>query len=313
MPPPPLIAPTPSNVRPPDEPLMVIAVAACAGAGYATSTPASASSRLAAAAQPRDGRGVRAAGGSTGRPHVLSSVSFPSAEPPSAQRRQVNANKAIRQRRTSMSADSSPGFPSSQLADRPIAPGSCGPEGINVRPGRPRNTFSATGWRINLPIAKSRAGRHSGNWAACSPMAPWWTRALRTAGRPQPGLGCESVTTSRRPACPEAGPVTVRSLSSLFAISVVRMLEMPASRSTETHSGRARLPPRPSCSDVTANISWSTGSATTRIRLATKPAAHRTQTGNGDQPAMTASTRTTAPGVAGGTTVPSTRSPSTRR
>ncbi|GIF02754.1 hypothetical protein Asi03nite_02920 [Actinoplanes siamensis] len=56
LPPPPLMAPTPSNVRPPDVPLMVIAVAACAGAGFTISAPATASSRPAAAAQPRDDR-----------------------------------------------------------------------------------------------------------------------------------------------------------------------------------------------------------------------------------------------------------------
>src|SRR3954469_17542750 len=52
------MAPTPSNVRPPDEPLMLIDVAACAGAGNATSAHASVTSRLTAAAQARDGRGT---------------------------------------------------------------------------------------------------------------------------------------------------------------------------------------------------------------------------------------------------------------
>src|SRR3954469_7396370 len=47
------MAPTPSKVRPPEAPLMVIAVAAWAGAGNPTSRPTSTTSRPAAAGQPR--------------------------------------------------------------------------------------------------------------------------------------------------------------------------------------------------------------------------------------------------------------------
>src|SRR4051812_12000033 len=50
------MAPTPSNTRPPDEPLMVIAVAACAGVGLASSTLAAASTSPAIAARARTSR-----------------------------------------------------------------------------------------------------------------------------------------------------------------------------------------------------------------------------------------------------------------
>src|SRR5206468_5845554 len=62
LPPPPLIAPTPSNVRPPDEPLMVIEASAWAGTAatvVATTPPATSTAPVSTAVDARERRQSR--------------------------------------------------------------------------------------------------------------------------------------------------------------------------------------------------------------------------------------------------------------